>query len=336
MKTLIAVSIANACAVAASLVVTAQTGQNAAPIAIRNERPRPGQEVLVLRNQQLRKGAHEQYYASSREGVWPWYEKIGTRVVGQWVIVNPAGGAAPQPFDDAYRLARYASFEHWRATRDMDSPSLGGDGPNREKSQQSGRDRTGVQTGSKGAYFLQGQMAPDAPFYMPGLSERYERIDTGRRPSATDEVIAVRTDVAQPGQEILELRYQRIAKGSFDRLLTSTRDSVWPWEEKLGARPMGQWKVIHPDAPSRTAENPAYDEAVTITRYASYAHWQAMQPDVAVFMGGNGPDYVAWSQALNAQKAFVRETTGEFMQGYMYNSPPIFMPGLAERYRLVR
>lgn len=83
-------------------------GQAAAARPIRNDVPRPGAEVLVLRHQQLRKGAHEAYYQSSLEGVRPWYERLGTRIVGQWVVVPPAGGSAPA-FDDAYRLARYAS-----------------------------------------------------------------------------------------------------------------------------------------------------------------------------------------------------------------------------------
>ena len=94
--------------------------------------------------------------------------------------------------------------------------------------------------------------------------------------------------------------------------------------------------MIYPDAPSRTRESPEYDEVITLTRYAGYPHWQAMRPDVAVFMGGNGPDFVAWNTASKSLASLTRETTTEFMQGYMYESPPIFMPGLAERYRVVR
>ena len=185
---------------------------NRQPLPVRNDVPRAGTEVLVLRHQQLRKGEHERYYMSSRDGVWPWYERIGTRIVGQWAVISLDG--APREFDDAYRLARYASVEHWRATRDVENAALGGNGPNREKSLESGRDRVGVQTGSKGAYFLQGPMAPDGPIYMPGLVEKYE-LAPGQA-AATDELIAVRNDVAQSGDEIIELRYQRIAKGGFE------------------------------------------------------------------------------------------------------------------------
>ena len=205
----------------------------------------------------------------------------------------------------------------------------------RENSLQSGRDRTGVQTGSKGAYFLQGQMPPDGPLDMPGLAEQYAVVDANRQAAATDEMIAVRNAAAEPGREIVELRYQRLVKASADRFLETTRDRIWPWELKLGARPIGQWKVIHPNAPSRTTESPEYDEVITLTRYASRAHWQAMRPESAVFMGGNGPDYQAWSVGLALQNTLTRETSVEIMEGHMYNSPPIFMPGLPERYRRV-
>ena len=134
----------------------------------------------------------------------------------------------------------------------------------------------------------------------------------------------------------MELRYQRIAKGTFDRFVADTRDAVWPWEEKLGARPIGQWKVIYPDAPSRTKESPDYDEVITLTRFASRDHWEAMRPDRVVLLGGNGPDWDAWRAAHDAQARLTRETSFELMQGDMYNSPPIFNPALTERYRLSR
>ncbi len=306
-----------------------------APIAVRNERPRAGQEVLVLRHQELKKGAHEDYYRSSLAGVWPWYEQIGTRIVGQWLVVERDGRTVETPVEDAYRLARYASFEHWRATRDNANAQLGGNGPSREASLQSGRDRAGVQTGSKGAYFLQGENAPTRPLYMPGVAERYERIDA-TAPAPTDEVIVVRTEAARPGREVVELRYQRISKGAFQRFVADTRDNIWPWEEKLGARPIGQWLVMHPDAPNRTTESADYDEVVTLTRYASREHRLAMSPERAVLLGGNGPDWRAWRAAVDAQARLIRQTTVELMEGTMYFSPPIYTPPLAERYRLTR
>ena len=87
--------------------------------------------------------------------------------------------------------------------------------------------------------------------------------------------------------------------GTFPRLLDATQRAVWPFEEKLGARPTGRWKVFYLDANSRTEESPDYDEMITMTRYASYSHYQAMQPGRAALHGGNGPDWRAWRDAVD-------------------------------------
>jgi hypothetical protein len=310
-----------------------QTAQPAAQrVPVRNDVARPRDEILVLRNHELRPGGHEPFYQFSRDRAWPFGMRIGVRVVGQWKVVHPEGTGTPK-YDDVYRLARYASFEHWQATRESTSRSIGGNGPGSDERIGGFTDRGTLQTGSKGAYFLQGRMAPGGPYYMPGLNEQYDFL-AGQRPAVTDDVIAVRHDVAQPGQEIVELQYQRIRKGSFERFVQETHDKIWPWQEKLGARPIGQWKVIHPSAPSRTAENRAFDEVITLTRFASYPHWKAMRPDQAVLLGGNGPDWHAWRAALAAQSDLTTQTTTEFMEGFMFYSPPTYLPPLPERYRI--
>jgi len=71
----------------------------------------PSDEVLMLRHQRLQKGAHELFYRASLFGVWPWFERLGARMTGQWQVVYPEGGGSSD-FDEGYRLARYASFEH--------------------------------------------------------------------------------------------------------------------------------------------------------------------------------------------------------------------------------
>jgi hypothetical protein len=129
------------------------------------------------------------------------------------------------------------------------------------------------------------------------------------------------------------VRYQRIRKGSYDQFVEATRTAVWPWEEKLGARPLGQWLVVHPPVPNRTKLDAGYDEIITMTRFASRAHRDALGVDVAVFMGGNGPDYDAWRAALQAQRALTVSSTAEIAEGFMYYSPPKFLPGLPERYQ---
>lgn len=292
----------------------------------------PSDEVLMLRHQRLQKGAHELYYRASLFGVWPWFERLGARMSGQWQVVYPEGGGSSD-FDEGYRLARYASFEHWRHTRGALSAALGGNGPNRERSNQALRTRGEYGLGSDGGYFLQGVTATTRPVFLPAVDEAYTRID-GSSADPGDDVIAVRNDVERRGIETLVLRYTRIRKGVFDDIARATVAQVWPFEEKLGVRPIGQWQVVYPDAPRRTEESPDYDEMITLSRYASYEHYQATRPGQAVLAGGNGPDWQAWRGAREAEAERTIETTIEFLQGFTHTSPPSYQPGLPERYRM--
>ena len=327
---------------AVGFVVVAQ-GQAPVPRPVRNDRAHAARELLVLRHHQLRRGGHEEFYRLSAENVWPFFEHNGARITGQWKIVESQHTMTPGA-DDVYRLVRYAGFDHWRSTRSALSSgagatggadvALGGNGPAQARSVGGYASRGELELGSRGAYFLEGVSAPGGPYFMPGLAEQYELVQAGQRPPSTDARIPIRVDVAQPGDEIVEVRYQRIRKGSYDRFVEATRSSVWPWEEKLGARPMGQWLVVHPAAVSRTPASAEYDEIVTMTRFAGRAHRDAMQPDAAVFMGGNGPDYEAWVAARRIQQELTLSTSIEIAQGIMYDSPPKFLPGLPERYQL--
>jgi hypothetical protein len=321
---------------------TNSPAQSAAPTPVRNDVAKQDREILVLRNHRLRAGGHEQFYQASRDDVWPYFERMGARVVGQWKIFQ-TDAVAPQGVEDVYRLVRYTGIEHWQATRYQRSTA--GDGPAFEKDQKGRKERAGIEVGSKGAFFLQGETAPGGPYYMPTLREKYELLQSGVRPPSGEPQIPVRMDVARPGVEIVVIRYQRIAKGAFDRFVDLTRAHIWPWEEKLGARPIGQWKVIFPALPGvtersrgaslMTQESPDYDEVITMTRYASKAHYDEMAPDAAVYMGGNGPDWRAWTEALQAQRKLTTMTSIEIAQGLQYQSPPNYLPGLPERYRRV-
>ena len=79
--------------------------------ARRNDTHQPGEEVLVLRHYKLRKGCHQAFKQASERGVWLVFEKIGTRIVGDFRVVHPDGGGSPE-YDENYRLARYASYQH--------------------------------------------------------------------------------------------------------------------------------------------------------------------------------------------------------------------------------
>jgi hypothetical protein len=172
-------------------------------------------------------------------------------------------------------------------------------------------------------------MAPAGPYYMPGLDEQYEQVKEGV------DVRPVRNDIAQPGQEIVTLRHWKIQKGGFERFFEASRDGVWPYFEKIGARVIGQWKVIYPPPPAcERIESPDYDEVLMMARYAGYAHWQATRQPVD--LGGDGPDYDKLQEARAVRQSLMLDSSVRFMQGYMYHSPPVFMPGLDEKYRLMK
>lgn len=330
--------------IAAAWSAAAQPASEIVRTPVRNDVAQAGREVLVLRKHRLQLGGHEPFYQSSRDDVWPYFERMGARVVGQWRITQ-SDAMPPQAMEDVYRLVRYASVEHWQATRSQ--RSVAGDGPALEKDLKGRRERATLEVQSPGAYFLEGEMAPGGPYFMPAVREKYELVRSGEWPPSTQADVAVRIDVARPGVEIVVIRYQRIRKGSFDRFLELTRSRVWPWEEKLGARPLGQWKVVFPrtagsSEQSRgtsfmTAESADYDEAITMTRYASRAHYEAMaSADSAAHLGGNGPDWQAWRSALEEQAKMTSLTRIEVAQGLLHQSPPVHSPGLPETYRRIQ
>lgn len=323
-----------------------QAVRQTAPRPVRNGTHKPGRELAVLRNHQLRKGGHDPFFVFSRDGLWPYFDRIGARVVGQWKVIEPASAAADR--EEVYRLTRYASFEHWLATRSGNTHPLGGDGPAWQKGQAGVIGRADLEVGSAGAYFLEGQINHGGPYFMPALPESYRLVATGQRPEPSAATIPVRADVAQAAQEIVEMRYQRIRKGTFDGFVAMTIASVWPWEEKLGARPIGQWLVVHPrnttgasaaNALGRpalrfiTEPNQDYDEVITLTRYGSRAHRDALSsPERAVFEGGNGPDWLAWKTAVERQRATTISSRVDVLEGFMYSSPPLFLPALHETF----
>src|SRR6185369_7407898 len=283
--------------------LNAQVSQS--PTPVRHDVVKPGREILVLRNHRLQAGGHEQFYQASRDDVWAYFERMGARVVGQWKVIRtdnvPAAGQ-----DDVYRLVRYASIEHWESTRTQRTTV--GDGPAFEKDQKGRKERASIEVGSRGAFFLQGETTPGGPYFLPPLGEKYQLVQAGQRPPQTERYIPVRVDVAQLGVEIVAVCYQRIKKGTFDQFVELTKAQIWPWEEKLGARPIGQWKVIFPTTAGTTersrgaslmsSESPDFDEVITMTRYASKAHYEAMTSETAVYLGGNGPDWQDRSAAL--------------------------------------
>lgn len=148
-----------------------------APVPVRNDVHQPGEEIVTLRLFRIEKGRFPDFYKASAEGVWPYFEKLGARVVGQWVVIHPetdmgqAGQGTPD-YDDVYLMTRYASVEHWRATRDMSAH--GGNGPDWEKCREALAFRRSI-TQETSVQFLKGHLATNGPYFMPGLDEEYLR-----------------------------------------------------------------------------------------------------------------------------------------------------------------
>jgi hypothetical protein len=147
----------------------------AKPQPVRNDVAQPGQEIVTLRNFHIKKGTFDQFLKASQEDVWPYFEKIGARIVGMWQVFDPEagpGGTSPgKDYDEVYLMTRYASVAHWRATR---SPTLlGGNGPDWEKCSRGLEVRRSL-TISTSVIFMQGALN-NKPYFMPGLKENYEK-----------------------------------------------------------------------------------------------------------------------------------------------------------------
>ncbi|MDP6414513.1 MAG: hypothetical protein QGG54_05715, partial [Gammaproteobacteria bacterium] len=98
---------------------------NTQPAPVRNDVPRVGQqEVIMMRHAYLEQGRYDAWYEASSTGVWPWFERLGARILGDFEIIYPETDDATPNQDEALRFARYASYEHWQATR---GPAVAGD-----------------------------------------------------------------------------------------------------------------------------------------------------------------------------------------------------------------
>jgi hypothetical protein len=138
----------------------------------------------------------------------------------------------------------------------------------------------------------------------------------------------VRNLAAQPGEEIVTIRYWKIKKGAFPQFLEASQNGIWPFFEKIGARIVGMWQVIPP--PDGKEASPDYDEVYLTTRYASLAHWAATRDAAA--MGGDGPDYAELQKALAIRQSLTIETKVTFLKGATGPLGPVYMPGTGEQF----
>jgi hypothetical protein len=146
------------------------------PHPVRNDVAQSGQEVITIRYFRIKKGTFDQFLKVSQEDVWPYFDKIGVRMIGMWKVIEGEGiegQAKPSnDYDEVYLSSRYASLDHWKSTRDP--TALGGNGPDWEKCQHGLALRQSL-TISTYVIFLKGAMAANPPLFMPGLKEAYDK-----------------------------------------------------------------------------------------------------------------------------------------------------------------
>ena len=146
-----------------------------APRPVRNGAHRPGREVVTLRYFKIKAGAFPEFLAASQQGVWPYFEKLGARVIGMWRVIPPPGAThGARDYDEVYLATRYASLEHWAASRD--TALHGGNGPDWEACERALAVRASLTLASH-VVFLEGELAPGGPYFLPGLDEKYERLE---------------------------------------------------------------------------------------------------------------------------------------------------------------
>lgn len=170
------------------------------------------------------------------------------------------------------------------------------------------------------------------PSHSFGQQQETQPFVGGLAETGADAPKPVRNDVAQAGEPVVTLRTFQIKKGTFPEFVKASREGVWPYFEKIGARVIGMWQIIHPTVDGKTigADHAEFDEVVLMTEYASLDHWRATRETVA--HGGNGPDWEACAAALAYRRSVTLDTSVQFLKGETWDNPPYYMPGLDEKY----
>lgn len=139
-----------------------------------NERAQGGGEVVALRYWKIEKGGFPEFLKASEEGVWPFFEKIGSRIVGMWKVADvQVPGKEPEDegdkdYDEVYLMTRYRSLEHWQATRDP--IGLGGNGPDWDACAEALEVRRKL-TRETHVTFMEGRTSANPPYFLPGTKQ---------------------------------------------------------------------------------------------------------------------------------------------------------------------
>ena len=63
----------------------------AKPHPVRNGVAQSGEEIITIRYFRIKKGTFDQFLKASQEDVWPYFDKIGARVIGMWKVIEAEG-----------------------------------------------------------------------------------------------------------------------------------------------------------------------------------------------------------------------------------------------------
>jgi len=150
----------------------------AKPIPVRNDVAQPSEPIVTERYFKIKKGTFPEVLRVSQEGIWPFFEKIGSRVLGMWQVIHPeeSGSEASPDYDEVILMTQYASVEHWKATRKM--ATIGGNGPDWKKAREAIAYRRTL-TIETSLEFLRGSTWNNPPYYMPGLEEEFTKESGG-------------------------------------------------------------------------------------------------------------------------------------------------------------
>lgn len=83
--------------------------------------------ITVHRTFSIKKGSFDEFQRLSSRGVWPYFERIGARILGMWLVAEDEREPLSDAYDTVILMTRYVSREHWKATRNP--VALGGEGP---------------------------------------------------------------------------------------------------------------------------------------------------------------------------------------------------------------
>jgi len=152
------------------------TQASKAPQPVRNDVALPGDEIATLRYFKIKKGSFSEFLKASQEGVWPYFEKVGSRVVGMWKVIHPPveGGMDSPEYDEVYLMTRYASVAHWEASREPQKH--GGNGPDWDACKKALDLRASLTLETR-VTFLQGDTRNSPPMFLPGLDEKLETVE---------------------------------------------------------------------------------------------------------------------------------------------------------------